>query len=136
MGPNRAGVVVLVGVAGPEGVRVELEVLLIDPAKQHGAEPAVADGQRLGPFRGGLSIPEARSLLVSATHGLFRRWVRSGSSRAPSFHGLPGEPIRASNVNTPVRYCPVNETACGTHCVRVWPPDLIGWFLPSGAQWG
>lgn len=40
------------------GVFVELEVLALDAAEDHGGEPAVAEGQRVGRFFGGRLIPE------------------------------------------------------------------------------
>ena len=49
--------------SGPERGFVELNVLLPHPAENHAAQPAVADGQRVGPLRGGLGVPERQRLL-------------------------------------------------------------------------
>jgi len=45
-----------VGDAGPEGILVERETLAGNAAEYHGADAAVADGQRFGPYGGGLCI--------------------------------------------------------------------------------
>ena len=55
---HRALVGVGVGLAGPDGVFVELDALVGDAAEDHGAEVAVADGQGFAPIGGGLVIPQ------------------------------------------------------------------------------
>ncbi len=57
------GVLILVRLAGPDRVLVELNPLAAHPAEDHGAESPVAHGKGFHPLRGGLAIPE-RKLLV------------------------------------------------------------------------
>src|SRR3546814_20154402 len=54
----RTRVDVRIGTARPERIFVELKPLALDSAEQHRDEPAVADGQRLGPDAGRLGVPE------------------------------------------------------------------------------
>ena len=45
---------VVVGLAGPDGLLVELDAFVGGAAEDHGAHVAVADGQGVGPEVGGL----------------------------------------------------------------------------------
>ena len=56
----------IVGAAGPESVLIELEPFLVNAAKDHGAQTAVAYGQRLDPFCGGPFIAEDKGLGVGS----------------------------------------------------------------------
>ncbi len=61
----RVGVVAVAGLAGPEGVLVELEDFFAEGAVfaasvDHGAETAVADGQRIDPLSGRFFVPEGQ----------------------------------------------------------------------------
>ena len=43
---------------GPEALLVELDHLLVHPSVHHGAEAAIAHGQRFQPASGGLGVPK------------------------------------------------------------------------------
>src|SRR3546814_13514837 len=66
----RTRVDVRIGTARPERIFVELKPLALDSAEQHRAEPAVADGQRLGPDAGRLGVPEQRAVDRSEEHNV------------------------------------------------------------------
>jgi len=55
--------IALDGMASPQGVLVELDVLAADAAEHHGAQPPVADGQGLGPLACRLAIPQRQLAL-------------------------------------------------------------------------
>src|SRR4051812_2858450 len=55
---KRARANVIVRLAGPERVLVELDPLVNDPTHHHRAQPAVADGQAVNPLASGLSEPD------------------------------------------------------------------------------
>ena len=52
----------IVRAATPKCVLVQLESLIADVAKDHRAEASIADGQRLFPFDGRLTIPQAQAV--------------------------------------------------------------------------
>ena len=72
---------VVVRLAGPDGVLVDLESLLGRPAEDHRAEPAVADRQRLVPAHGGRVVAQGQRCVVAPTRG-----ARSGAE-----HGKKGD---------------------------------------------
>src|SRR5690606_23156880 len=53
-----AWAMVLVGVAGPDRLLVELDPLVNRPPEDHGAQTAVADRQRFDPLARGSRVPE------------------------------------------------------------------------------
>ena len=57
---HRAFVLVLMRLAGPKRVFVELEPLAVHAAEHHRAQPPVANRQRLDPLRGRTAIPQAK----------------------------------------------------------------------------
>ena len=57
---RRVGAVTLL--AGPDGVLVELDMLLAGDTKNHGRQTPVAHGQSLIPVGGGLPVPERQRI--------------------------------------------------------------------------
>jgi hypothetical protein len=62
-GAERIRVGGIIRTAAPESILVEGDVLLIDSAKDHAAQTAIADRQGLLPFHGGPAIPQAQRLV-------------------------------------------------------------------------
>src|ERR1019366_7779682 len=60
LGPSGEGVRVvrIIRAAGPKRVLVQLQMLALDAAEDHRAQPAVADGQSLRPFHGGVGVKQ------------------------------------------------------------------------------
>src|SRR5258708_1002155 len=69
--------------AGPIGIFVELNLLLVGPAEDHRAEPAVADRQCVLPLVSGMRIPKHESGVWSG--GCFRMRCE-GSYTYPQNH--------------------------------------------------
>ena len=79
--------VVLAGVPGPDRLLVELDLLALGAAEDHGAEAAIADRQRLDPARRRLPVPEdERTVCHRRLRGLDRVSYDAGSSL---FSGRP-----------------------------------------------
>ena len=55
---QRTGAVVVVRAAAPEGLLIELDLLFLDAAVNHGAHVRVAQGQRFKPYAGRGVIPQ------------------------------------------------------------------------------
>jgi len=55
---RRSFVLIFVRMTGPKSILVELQVFVQDAAKEHAAEPAIADRKGFDPFLGGLFVPE------------------------------------------------------------------------------
>ena len=106
---RRLRVVPVARPARPERVLVELQPLPLDAAEHHGAEPSVADGERLHPLLRGSSVPErepARDLLL---RHVLRRVARraeghvtagdhaAGEGGAPQHEIAPGDAVRCGH---------------------------------------
>ncbi len=71
-----AGVVVVVGAAGPQRVLVELEPFDVRAAEDHGAQPAVAHRQGPEPLVGGAGVPQAEAGVSAGAFGVVRAHLR------------------------------------------------------------
>ena len=81
----RAVMGVVVRLARPDGVFVELDMLVRDLAEDHGAKPAVAHRQGFGPLAGGLAVPQRR----------LRIGARGNEQQAqPELHAYSHQPSR------------------------------------------
>ena len=68
---------VVVRLAGPDGLFVELDALVRDAAEDHGAQAAVAHRQGFHPELGGLAIPERKRSWAKRRGGQGRMAGRS-----------------------------------------------------------
>ncbi len=89
---RRALVVTIAADAHPHRVFVQLDVLLLCSAKHHSAQAAVADGQRLVPFDGGLVVPEP------GARGVRRFRLADGGIRSRPGHGRHGSQPQSKKI--------------------------------------